>query len=41
MPFGIAANRVALEALVRYSKEQHIVRGELSVDAMFVPGVGA
>jgi 4,5-dihydroxyphthalate decarboxylase len=40
VPYGIEANRVALEALVRYSREQGIVRGELSVEEMFVPGVG-
>ena len=40
VPFGIAASRPALDALVRYSKEQGIVKGELSVEAMFVPGVG-
>jgi 4,5-dihydroxyphthalate decarboxylase len=41
VPFGIEANRVSLDGVVRYSLEQKIVKGPLTVEEMFVPGVGA
>ncbi|HEY2553655.1 MAG TPA: hypothetical protein VGI15_00260 [Candidatus Cybelea sp.] len=36
-PYGVAANRRTLEALARYSYEQHLSVRHLSVEEMFVP----
>lgn len=39
VPYGLEANRVAIEALFRYSREQQLLRGDFPVEALFVPGV--
>ena len=36
-PYGIEANRKALEAVARFGREQHILTSELSVEDMFFP----
>lgn len=37
-PYGIEANRKALEASVRYSHEQGLADRQLDIDALFAPG---
>jgi 4,5-dihydroxyphthalate decarboxylase len=36
-PYGVAANRAELEALCRWSHEQHLARHPLAVEALFDP----
>lgn len=36
-PYGIEANRKALEALIRYMREQYLIDKPVSVDDLFVP----
>jgi len=38
-PYGIEANRKALEASVRYSHEQGLANRQLDIDALFAPGL--
>jgi 4,5-dihydroxyphthalate decarboxylase len=38
LPYGIAANRPMLEALVRYAKEQGIISRPFAVEELFAPG---
>lgn len=38
IPYGIEANRVALEALVRFATEQHILSNAVAIEELFVPG---
>lgn len=37
LPYGVAPNRATLEALARYSYEQHLSVRHLTVEEMFVP----
>ena len=37
-PFGIEPNRKALEAIVRFSVEQHVIPNAFSVEELFAPG---
>jgi 4,5-dihydroxyphthalate decarboxylase len=36
-PYGIAANRPTLEALVQYMAEQHLIARPLPIEDLFVP----
>ena len=36
-PYGVEPNRVALEALLRYSREQGLLAGDITVDELFLP----
>lgn len=38
-PFGIAANRKALEAIVRFSVEQHVIPRACTIEDLFAAGV--
>ena len=38
-PYGLEANRTALETAARYSHEQGLIEQRLDVDAMFAPGL--
>jgi 4,5-dihydroxyphthalate decarboxylase len=38
-PFGVEPNRKALEAIVRYAVEQHVIPHAYKVEDLFVPGV--
>jgi 4,5-dihydroxyphthalate decarboxylase len=38
-PYGIEQNRTALEAALRYAREQGVVVDPLSLDDLFVPGI--
>jgi 4,5-dihydroxyphthalate decarboxylase len=40
-PYGIAANRPTLEALVRYMVEQHFIPKPIAIEELFVPLPGA
>jgi 4,5-dihydroxyphthalate decarboxylase len=35
-PYGVEPNRVALEALLRYSREQGLLAGAVDVDDLFL-----
>ena len=37
-PFGVAANRKALEAIVRFAVDQHAIPGKFSPEELFAPG---
>jgi len=37
-PFGIDANRKALDAIVRFSVDQHVIPKKLSLEELFAPG---
>jgi 4,5-dihydroxyphthalate decarboxylase len=37
-PFGVAANRKALEAIVRFAVDQHAIPGKFSLEELFAPG---
>jgi 4,5-dihydroxyphthalate decarboxylase len=39
VPYGIAANRPAIELLMRYAAEQKLIPRAYSVDELFVPGL--
>src|SRR5271166_4114794 len=39
-PYGIAANRPTLEALVQYMAEQHLIARPLPIEGLFVPLAG-
>jgi len=36
-PFGIAPNRKALEAIVRYAVEQHVIPSAFKIEDLFAP----
>lgn len=38
VPYGIAANRRAIEALIRYSKDQQLLKGNWEPEEIFAPG---
>jgi 4,5-dihydroxyphthalate decarboxylase len=38
-PFGIAANRKAIETVVQYAVEQHTIPASVSPEALFAPGM--
>ena len=40
-PYGIAANRSTLEALVQYMVEQHFIARSIPLEELFVPIAGA
>jgi 4,5-dihydroxyphthalate decarboxylase len=39
-PYGVAANRPTLDALVQYMAEQHLIARPLPVEELFVPLAG-
>lgn len=36
-PYGVEPNRIALETLIRYCREQGLVAGDITVDELFLP----
>lgn len=40
VPYGIEANRRAIEALIRHSKDQHLLKGDWAAEEIFAPGLG-
>lgn len=37
LPYGLAANRTAVETLIRFAQEQHLLTRPITVDDLFVP----
>ena len=40
-PYGVRANRVALERLVRHSREQGLTSSEITLEDLFAPSTVA